>query len=62
MTSKELTHKKYLGDGVYCGFDGFQIWLYTSNGLVEENFIALEPDVMASLYRYARRLRGPDHD
>jgi hypothetical protein len=45
----------YLGDGVYASFDGYQIWLR-----VERNYgleqIALEPEVMAELTRYAERV------
>ena len=58
MSSKELQDKKYLGDGVYYGHDGFQIWLWTSNGVHEENFIAIEPHLIEVLQKYVDRLRG----
>ncbi len=38
----------YLGDGVYCGHDGYQIWLYTQQG----NEIALDPIVQENLRKY----------
>lgn len=48
---KPETHN-YLGDGVYCGFDGTYVWLVVDrNGLSHE--IALENEVLAALYRYA---------
>jgi hypothetical protein len=42
----------YLGDGVYCHFDGYQIWLTTQQGME----IALEPSVMDALKRYEARI------
>lgn len=48
--------KRYIGDGVYASFDGWNIWLRTKrdNGMHE---IALEPEVYASLVNYAADLR-----
>lgn len=43
-----LQFGSYLGDGVYVGFDGFKIWLYTHEG----NRIALEPVVFQQLIKY----------
>lgn len=50
--SSELTDKSYLGDGVYCGFDGYQIWIWTFDGIKEKNFIAIEPHVLDLLNNY----------
>lgn len=44
--------RDYLGDGVYAGHDGFQVWLATLQG----SRIALEPTVLAALNRYAKRV------
>lgn len=44
----------YLGDGVYCEFDGYQIWLFTQKGAR----IALEPSVLEALVRYQKRISG----
>lgn len=53
----EAPHDRdYLGDGVYVGHDGYQIWLGTQYG----NRIALEPSVMAALLRYAGRIAPGD--
>ena len=49
--------KTYLGDGVYVGFDGYQIWLITSDGLGETNRIALDPDTYEALLAYVARLK-----
>jgi len=38
----------YLGDGVYAGFDGFQVWLSTQDG----SEIALEPEVFKAVIDY----------
>lgn len=45
---------RYLGDGVYASFDGYQIWLAAndSSNLV----IALEPEVMEALIQYEKDL------
>lgn len=39
---------RYIGDGVYASFDGYQIWVKTTEG----HRIALEPPVMAQLKQY----------
>ncbi len=41
---------KYLGDGVYASYDGYQIWLSVDHH--ENRVIALEPQVMAALKTY----------
>lgn len=52
-----MENKQYLGDGVYVGHDGYQIWLETSNGISTTNRIALEPQVWAKLVGYVESLR-----
>lgn len=44
---------RYLGDGVYANFDGYQIWLKTLSG----DAIALEPDVFFNLIQYQEYIR-----
>lgn len=44
-----MTDQTYLGDGVYAEFDGYQVWLYTQEGMR----IALDPSVLTILHRYA---------
>lgn len=48
----------YLGDAVYASFDGYHIWLHTSNGVETSNEIALEPPVYKALVRYAQSIPG----
>lgn len=52
------TTKRYLGDSVYATFDGYNIWLTTENGLLNDpsNLIALEPQVIGALLRYQKDL------
>lgn len=52
----ELDAEQYLGDGVYVGHDGWQIWLRTERerGWHE---IALEPHVLAAFHHYMNELR-----
>lgn len=52
-----LTERSYLGDGVYCGFDGFHVWVWTSDGVRESPAIAFDPDVIESFNAYVSRIR-----
>ena len=52
----------YLGDGVYASFDGYHIWLTTSDGYSSTNRIALEPPVYNELITFAQSLRKPVSD
>lgn len=47
-----MDNKIYLGDGVYAEFDGYQIKLYTSNGMTESEPIFLEAGVASVLFRF----------
>jgi hypothetical protein len=42
---------RYLGDGVYAEYDGFQVWLKVE-GFNADNRIAIEPTVFDALCRY----------
>jgi hypothetical protein len=48
--------ERYLGDGVYASFDGYQIWLDT-RGESPVSRIALEPAVYWALIKYVGDLR-----
>lgn len=45
----------YLGDGVYAEFDGFNVWVWTTDGINKSQKIALEPAVIDALIAYGRR-------
>lgn len=45
---------RYLGDGVYASFDGYQIWLAANDH--RNKIVALEPSVMEALIQYNRDL------
>ena len=45
----QICPPRYIGDGVYASFDGYQIWLGLHEG---QQLIALEPSVMSSLKDY----------
>jgi hypothetical protein len=53
--------KRYLGDGVYAGFDGYQIWIWTERD-GREHAIALEPEVLTKLAKYTADLKHMPHD
>lgn len=50
-------NEDYLGDGVYCSFDGHQVWIWTSNGITSSEKIALDNDTMNNLVKYNLRMR-----
>ena len=54
MNADQEQQNAYLGDGVYASFGGFQIWLAANHHT--NKVIALEPEVMAQLVRYADRV------
>lgn len=62
MTSdftKSLDDPQFLGDGLYCGNDGWLVWVWTSDGLsVTAGPLAFEPETLAALVDYNRRIRG----
>jgi hypothetical protein len=54
----ERKRERYIGDGVYASFDGFNIWLRTQRETGWHE-IALEPEVLDALLAYAKSLREP---
>lgn len=44
---------RYLGDGVYASFDGYQVWLHVG-AHTNPPVVALESEVVASLLTYNR--------
>lgn len=55
VDTSELREKDYLGDGVYVGHDGYQLWVWTQDG----DSIALEPPVIDALNAYWARVSKP---
>jgi len=43
-------YDKYLGDGVYASFDGYQVWLAANHH--ENKVVAIEPAVWENLIDY----------
>jgi hypothetical protein len=50
-----MSKDKYLGDGVYASFDGFQIWLAANDH--RNKVIALESKVMNNLINYFEEIK-----
>ena len=48
-------NSEYIGDGVYAGYDGMGIWLYTGSHDVPDNRVYLEDFVFDALIRFAER-------
>jgi hypothetical protein len=51
-----LRNERYLGDGVYAGFDGYHVVLYTSDGVQHGKPIYLDHEVRRHLVRYFKQL------
>ena len=49
-----MTDNQHLGDGVYASNDGYHIWLAANHH--DNKVVALEPQVMMALIRYATEL------
>jgi hypothetical protein len=60
-----LKMQRYLGDGVYAGYDGHQIWLWADRD-GQRHSIALEYDTLTAFARYGADVKrliaaiGPD--
>jgi hypothetical protein len=52
--------KRYIGDGVYVCFDGFNHWLTTEDGVRVTNEICLELEILNSLMKYLEQWRRRD--
>jgi hypothetical protein len=64
MNAPKQIEDRYLGDGVYASFDGYQVWLDT-RAQSPVNRIALEPSVLLELDQFRQAveaLRGPDEE
>jgi hypothetical protein len=59
--TRALEHRRYLGDGVYVGFDGYAIVLSAENGIAAKE-IVLEPDVWAALAAWVVALNNDVED
>jgi hypothetical protein len=50
--------KKYLGDGLYAEFDGYQVELYASNGVTKTDSVYFDFDVLKSFERFVEQVRA----
>jgi hypothetical protein len=56
-----LKLRRYLGDGVYAGFDGYQIWVWAERDSFT-HAVAFEAETLASLAKYTADLKHMAHD
>lgn len=47
---------EYIGDGVYATFDGYQVWIWTSDGIRQSEKVAIEPTTLGRLNAYYKRV------
>jgi hypothetical protein len=57
----DLKLQRYLGDGVYAGFDGHQIWVWADRDGFTHS-IAFEAETLAMLAKYTADLKHMAHD
>jgi hypothetical protein len=48
---------EYLGDGLYACYNGYQVELYASNGVMKTNKVFLDPGVLGAFLNYIDRLK-----
>lgn len=53
-----MSYREYLGDGLYADFDGYQISLAASNGIVDTNVVYLEPEVLKKFNQYVTMIEN----
>jgi len=54
-------HAEYVGDGVYLvgkGYDGYHVWLVTTDGVTVQNKIALDTHTLHTLFRMLEQITG----
>ena len=51
---------KFLGDGVYASYDGYNVWLAV--GTHFNKAVALEPEVMKALFEYNKEVNDIDDE
>lgn len=51
--------EKYIGDGVYVSFDGYNIWLSVNHHT--NKVVALEKEVFNELVKYANKVYSDDN-
>jgi hypothetical protein len=59
--STETETDKYLGDGLYASYDGYQISLKANSSTEPSDIVFLEPKVIRSLELYINQLRAGGH-
>ena len=57
MNPEDLDHRDYLGDGLYVGTAGYQVVLYSSNGVAVLDMVYLNESVLESFEHWVKRLR-----
>lgn len=55
-----MENNRYLGDGVYASFDGYQIWLAVNDH--KNKVLALDASTMAALKEYIKAVEKQEID
>lgn len=59
---EKLNDVQYVGDGVYVGHDGYQVWAYLDNGIFKSNPIAFDIRTFSTFVRYGMRFYDRDEE
>lgn len=54
LIKMKINEQKYLGDGLYVSFDGYQFALSAENGIVATDTVFLEPDVLKAFIKFTK--------
>jgi hypothetical protein len=49
--------QQYLGDGLYASFDGFQVEVFSHDGLNKTNSVFMEPDILDSFIGFIKSIK-----
>lgn len=61
MPRPPAERETYLGDGLYATHDGYQIELYSHNGIHKTASVYLEPSVLDAFEQYVKKLKETQH-
>ncbi len=59
MTRSGSYPKAYLGDQVYAQYDGYHIWIYTSDGIKNSDKIPLNQENLDNLNKFNLECKKP---
>lgn len=59
---QQLHQSRYIGDGLYVGHDGYQVWVIHHDGVETKDAIALDDATYEALVAYMSELKEVRHE